>query len=159
MKNKIASNTMAKDIATDDDSLVYQAGYGNSFESEVIKGSLPRGRNNPRKAPFDLYAEQLSGTAFTRPRHVNQRTWLYRQQPSVAHNGTPFTCGDFFGGVDPSKGKLDPNPLRWMPFADSDCKVKDFVSGVHMLASSGEPETKNGLAALKSGTSLNKLSS
>lgn len=37
--------------------------------------------------PFDatagLYAEQLSGTAFTAPREHNQRTWLYRIKPSV----------------------------------------------------------------------------
>lgn len=30
-----------------------------------------------------LYAEQLSGTAFTVPREHNQRTWLYRIRPSV----------------------------------------------------------------------------
>jgi len=35
-----------------------------------------------------LYAEQLSGTAFTAPRVVNRRTWLYRMRPSVAHK--PF---------------------------------------------------------------------
>jgi homogentisate 1,2-dioxygenase len=30
-----------------------------------------------------LYAEQLSGTAFTAPRERNQRSWLYRIRPSV----------------------------------------------------------------------------
>jgi homogentisate 1,2-dioxygenase len=136
---------MEKETASDDDSLVYQSGFSNSFESEVVEGSLPKGRNNPRKVPFGLYTEQLSGTAFTSPRCVNQRTWLYRQQPSVVHNVKPFQCGDYFGG-DPTTGTLDPNPLRWMPFEDNDSKVKDFVSGIHLLASSGEPVTKNGLA-------------
>eukprot|EP00958_Prasinococcus_capsulatus_P022853 scaffold3281_cov286-Prasinococcus_capsulatus_cf.AAC.5 len=35
-----------------------------------------------------LYAEQLSGTAFTAPRTRNLRTWLYRIRPSVTHE--PF---------------------------------------------------------------------
>lgn len=33
-----------------------------------------------------LYAEQLSGTAFTVPREHNQRTWLYRIHPSVVQS-------------------------------------------------------------------------
>ncbi len=28
------------------------------------------------QVPFGLYAEQLSGTAFTAPRHTNQRTYV-----------------------------------------------------------------------------------
>ena len=32
---------------------------------------------------YGLYAEQLSGTAFTAPRTTNQRSWLYRILPSV----------------------------------------------------------------------------
>lgn len=38
--------------------------------------------------PYGLYAEQLSGTAFTAPRSENKRTWFYRIRPSVGHN--PF---------------------------------------------------------------------
>lgn len=38
--------------------------------------------------PYGLYAEQLSGTAFTAPRSENQRSWLYRIRPSVTHE--PF---------------------------------------------------------------------
>ena len=37
---------------------------------------------------YGLYAEQLSGTAFTAPRESNQRSWLYRILPSVKHQ--PF---------------------------------------------------------------------
>ena len=37
---------------------------------------------------YGLYAEQLSGTAFTAPRKNNQRSWLYRILPSVKHQ--PF---------------------------------------------------------------------
>ena len=130
-----------------EDPLEYQTGFGNSFESEVKKGALPIGRNNPREVPFGLYCEQLSGTAFTRPRHVNQRTWLYRQQPSVIHNTCPFqSTGTFFGNEDPLSGVLDPNPLRWNPLDDKHWVHEDFISGMHLLASSGEPATKSGLA-------------
>lgn len=129
------------------DSVTYQTGFGNTFESEAVEGSLPKGRNNPRKVPFDLYTEQISGTAFTSPRHVNQRTWLYRQQPSATFNVKPFQPTDtFFGGADPSAGTLDPNPLRWNPMEDSDASTKDFISGMHLLGASGEPASKSGLA-------------
>jgi homogentisate 1,2-dioxygenase len=134
-------------MSTSKDDITYQAGFGNAFESETVKGSLPKGRNNPRKVPYDLYSEQLSGTAFTRPRQVNQRTWLYRKQPSAVHNVHPYVdSGKHFGGADPSQGKLDPNPLRWRPFEDEESHGCDFVTGTHLLGASGEPPTKNGIA-------------
>eukprot|EP00566_Odontella_aurita_P037118 CAMPEP_0113598942 /NCGR_PEP_ID=MMETSP0015_2-20120614/41868_1 /TAXON_ID=2838 /ORGANISM="Odontella" /LENGTH=95 /DNA_ID=CAMNT_0000507017 /DNA_START=635 /DNA_END=918 /DNA_ORIENTATION=+ /assembly_acc=CAM_ASM_000160 len=53
----------------DDDGLLrYHRGFNNNFESESIPGTLPLGRNNPRRVPGRLYSEQLSGTAFTSPR-------------------------------------------------------------------------------------------
>ena len=68
----------------------YQSGFGNEFASEDARcpGSLPQGQNNPQKVSLGLYAEQLSGTAFTAPREYNQRSWLYRMLPSVKHQ--PF---------------------------------------------------------------------
>ena len=44
-----------------------------------------KGRNSPQRPAFGLYAEQLSGTAFTAPRAENRRSWLYRMRPSAAH--------------------------------------------------------------------------
>ena len=38
-----------------------------------------------RKRRSGLYAEQLSGSAFTAPRWSNKRTWFYRIRPSVKH--------------------------------------------------------------------------
>jgi hypothetical protein len=55
--------------------LQYQRGFGNHFTSEVLKGALPLGQNSPLKCPYGLYAEQLSGTAFTVPRRSNQHRW------------------------------------------------------------------------------------
>jgi homogentisate 1,2-dioxygenase len=45
----------------------YLSGFGSEFASEDPRcpGSLPSGQNNPQKCPYGLYAEQLSGTAFT----------------------------------------------------------------------------------------------
>ena len=54
----------------------YQSGFGNGFASEAMPGALPAGQNSPQEAPYGLYAEQLSGSAFTAPRALNRRTEL-----------------------------------------------------------------------------------
>ena len=46
---------------------------------------LPIGQNNPQKVKFDLYSEQLNGTAFVSSRSERQHAWLYRIFPSAAH--------------------------------------------------------------------------
>src|SRR5579862_6192562 len=90
----------------------YQSGFGNEFATEALPGALPEGRNSPQKAPYGLYAEQLSGTAFTAPRHANRRSWLYRIRPAAVHK--PFKrieSGNLtsrFDAVAPT-----PNQLRW----------------------------------------------
>ena len=66
--------------------LSYQSGFGNEFATESLEGALPRRGNSPQKAPFGLYSELLSGTAFTAPRDDNLRSWLYRIRPSVVQN-------------------------------------------------------------------------
>ena len=71
-----------------DASLQYQSGFGNEFATEALPGALPVGRNSPQRAPYGLYAEQLSGTAFTAPRADNRRSWLYRIRPAAMHR--PF---------------------------------------------------------------------
>ena len=63
----------------------YLTGFGNHFATEAAPGALPEGRNSPQRAPMGLYAEQLSGTAFTAPRSENRRSWLYRLRPSAQH--------------------------------------------------------------------------
>ncbi|HZX77949.1 homogentisate 1,2-dioxygenase, partial [Lysobacter sp.] len=60
----------------------YQSGFGNEFATEAVPGTLPEGRNSPQRVAHGLYAEQLSGTAFTAPRHQNRRSWLYRIRPA-----------------------------------------------------------------------------
>ncbi len=94
--------------------LKYQTGFGNEFATEAVEGALPVGRNSPQKAPLGLYAEQLSGTAFTVPRSGNKRTWTYRIRPSVLHK--PFERMDN-GHWQSTPDDIDvtPNQLRWDP--------------------------------------------
>jgi homogentisate 1,2-dioxygenase len=63
----------------------YIPGFGNHIATEAVPGALPIGRNSPQRPAFGLYAEQLSGTAFTAPRHENRRSWLYRMRPTAEH--------------------------------------------------------------------------
>nr|AAG17116.1 homogentisate 1,2-dioxygenase [Danio rerio] len=129
--------------------LKYMSGFGNEFSSEDPRcpGSLPEGQNNPQVCPYGLYAEQLSGSAFTCPRSSNKRSWLYRILPSVRHK--PFTrmsCGDLtenWNEVEP-----DPNQLRWKPFniPKSSEKKVDFVSGLHTVCGAGDSKSRNGIA-------------
>lgn len=122
----------------------YLSGFGNTHQSEAIPNSLPRDQNSPQKCPKGLYAEQLSGTAFTVPRANNQRSWLYRIKPSVGHK--PYTkvekgllTNDF------SKAIIDPNQMRWMPF-DIPTKPTDFVQGLMTIGGAGDLTTKAGMA-------------
>ena len=97
-------------IATD-----YQTGFGNEFATESLPGALPKGQNSPQKAAYGLYAEHLSGTAFTTPRDHNLRTWFYRMRPSVKHRPfVPISNGLLrsapFNEIPPT-----PNQMRWDP--------------------------------------------
>jgi homogentisate 1,2-dioxygenase len=123
----------------------YQPGFGNEFVSEAVPGALPAGRNSPQRAPLGLYAEQLSGTAFTQPRAVNRRTWVYRIMPSAAHppfarigNGALRSAP--FDEVEP-----DPNRLRWDPLPLPGGEV-DFVGGLYTVGGNGDVRTRSGMA-------------
>jgi homogentisate 1,2-dioxygenase len=126
------------------DGLVYLSGFANSFESEVIPGALPKGRNNPRQVPYGTYAEQLSGTAFTAPRAENRRTWLYRIQPSAAMTESAVPLNQVFGGTLPRDCQATVDPLRWKPLAME--TGKDFISGMKLMCTAGDPSSKHGLS-------------
>src|SRR6185312_5171313 len=94
--------------------LKYQSGFGNEFATEAIPGTLPVGRNSPQRVAHGLYAEQLSGTAFTAPRHANRRSWLYRIRPAAVHGAfEPFMQAAFHN--DFGNGAITPERLRWEP--------------------------------------------
>ncbi|PNY27490.1 Homogentisate 1,2-dioxygenase [Tolypocladium capitatum] len=127
----------------------YQNGFNCHFESEAVQGALPIGHNSPQKPPFGLYAEKLSGTAFTAPRHENKQTWLYRILPSCAHppyRPAPETRAA--GGLpkdDASRMHYIPNQLRWDPFDHDEAEDLDFVAGLRLVAGAGDPAQKQGL--------------
>jgi len=127
--------------------VVYQPGFGNHFATEDSRcpGALPEGQNNPQVCKYGLYAEQLSGTAFTAPREHNQRTWLYRILPSVKH--APFTpYSQSYLSQDWNQQHPNPNQLRWNPFdIPADGKV-DWLDGLKTVAGAGDPRTRHGLA-------------
>src|ERR1044072_1425306 len=95
--------------------LQYMSGFGGHFASEAVEGALPKGRNSPQRPALGLYAEQLSGTAFTAPRSENRRSWLYRMRPTADHR--PFTryAGATLFGSQADEAPLAPNRLRWDP--------------------------------------------
>ena len=113
-----------------------------------MRGALPQGRNNPLQCPYNLYAEQLSGSAFTAPRGdgKNLRTWLYRIKPSVTHE--PFRSPAFPNDhlmADFSAGHgccVTPNQLRWFPMAVPPAPggghaATDFVRGLKTFCGAG----------------------
>ena len=85
--NEVTRPNLAMTAASRAGSPQYLTGFGNGFETEALPGALPVGRNSPQKCPYGLYAEQLSGSPFTAPRTTNERSWLYRIRPTVAHWG------------------------------------------------------------------------
>jgi homogentisate 1,2-dioxygenase len=124
----------------------YLHGFGSHHESEALPGALPVASNSPQKPPYGLYAEKLSGTAFTAPRHQNQQSWLYRILPAAAHgNWEPVPSSDYnpnsLIGADVEQ---IPNQLRWDPFDFDDSA--DWIRGIHLVAESGDPVAKSGLA-------------
>jgi len=132
------------DAAIADAALSYQSGFGNEFATESLPGALPEGQNSPQRAPYGLYAEQLSGTAFTAPRAVNRRSWLYRIRPAAVHE--PFLrIGN--GRIESHFGQTPtpPDQLRWdpLPIPPASTPV-DFVDGLVTMAGNGEPAAQNG---------------
>lgn len=126
--------------------LRYQSGFGNQFASEAVEGALPVGRNSPQRVALGLYAELLSGTAFTAPRAENQRTWLYRRLPSVVVGGYEPLAQPFLKTGAKDGVPTPPDPLRWHPVAIPDQPL-DFVEGLRTIAVNGDPEAQTGMAA------------
>ncbi len=127
--------------------LEYQSGFGNHFASEAMPGALPVGRNSPQRAAHGLYAELISGTAFTAPRAENRRTWVYRRQPSVVVGGyAPYAQPLWKTGL--AEGvNAPPDPLRWHPVAVPADTPLDFIDGLRTVVVNGDAEAQMGMAA------------
>ncbi len=123
----------------------YLSGFGNHHATEALPGALPVGRNSPQRCPYGLYAEQLSGTAFTAPRADNRRSWLYRIRPAAAQPA--FAACDAFSGwnQDYLQGPVTPNRLRWNPQPMPEAPT-DFLEGMHTWAGNGSWDQQAGVA-------------
>lgn len=128
--------------------LSYLSGFGNEFETEALAGALPVGRNSPQRCPYGLYAEQLSGTAFTAPRAENARSWLYRIRPSVKHIARFERVEMPFWLTAPSAATngLALGPLRWGPPPMPD-EALTFVTGMRSVTTAGDARVHAGMAA------------
>ncbi|WP_055522985.1 homogentisate 1,2-dioxygenase [Streptomyces graminilatus] len=121
------------------------SGFGNEHSSEAVPGALPEGHNSPQRAPLGLYAEQLSGTAFTEPRAHNRRSWLYRIRPSAAHPRFTPTANGSIRTAPFTESVPDPNRLRWDPLPAPPAGT-DFLAGLWTLGGNGDATQRGGMA-------------
>ncbi|MEO7114285.1 MAG: homogentisate 1,2-dioxygenase [Caldimonas sp.] len=137
-----AHNAGAGSISATADEAGYQSGFGNEFATEALPGALPVGQNSPQKCPYGLYAEQLSGTAFTAPRGALGRSWLYRIRPSAVHR--PFKRIDS-GRITSNFAEVatPPDQLRWDPLPIPS-EPTDFIDGLVTMAGNGDPHSQSG---------------
>jgi homogentisate 1,2-dioxygenase len=126
-----------------DDTRGYQTGFGNEFATEAVDGVLPSGQNSPQRVAKGLYAEQLSGSAFTAPRHRNRRSWLYRIRPAAQHS--PFTesrHATFHNRFD--EAPATPNQLRWDPLP-MPAQATDFLDSLITMGGNGGAAEQAGI--------------
>jgi homogentisate 1,2-dioxygenase len=123
----------------------YLSGFGAHHESEAVAGALPRGQNSPQKAAFGLYAEQLSGTAFTAPRAENLRSWQYRLRPSAMHGPYARIEDGNLRTAPCHEAECPPNRLRWAPLA-APAKPTDFIAGLATYATCGDVLLQHGVS-------------
>lgn len=125
----------------------YMSGFGNDFETEALPGALPQGQNSPQKCAYGLYAEQLSGSAFTKPHPI--RTWCYRIRPSVKHTSK-------FVKFDVPLWKSAPHILpdvtslgqyRWNPIPFTSSVDTTWITGMHTVTTAGDVNTQTGMAS------------
>ncbi|HAA57997.1 MAG TPA: homogentisate 1,2-dioxygenase, partial [Myxococcales bacterium] len=126
----------------------YMPGFGNGFETEALPGALPQKMNSPQQVNYKLYAEQLSGTAFTAPISHNERTWCYRIRPSVKHTHR-------FKKIDLPYWKSAPyvkedvislGQYRWdpVPYTGEDLT---WLTGMRTMTTAGDVNTQVGMAS------------
>ena len=126
----------------------YMPGFGNDFETEALPGALPHGMNSPQKCAYGLYAEQLSGTAFTAPAHQNERTWCYRIRPSVKHSTRYRKVDVPYWNSAPcvNDDVISLGQYRWDPVPHSDESL-NWITGMRTMTTAGDVNTQVGMAS------------
>ncbi|MGO8919151.1 MAG: homogentisate 1,2-dioxygenase [Stellaceae bacterium] len=145
MSTMVKSAESARKPVTPAKPPAYLSGFGNEHASEAIAGALPQGRNSPQRPPLGLYAEQISGTAFTAPRGQNRRSWLYRVRPSAMHAAYHRIDNRLLRSAPFSDVEAPPNRLRWNPLPLPDAPA-DFVDGLVTMAGNGDVSARSGTA-------------
>lgn len=125
--------------------LAYQSGFGHHFSSEAIPNTLPIDQNSPQTITKGLYAEQLSGTAFTAARTENQRTWCYKTRPSVCHAEFVPYVTEQLSDLSHHLVTTPPNQMRWQPLPIPK-QATHFIDGHITWACNGSPLTQQGTA-------------
>lgn len=125
--------------------LQYQSGFGNNCSTEALPGALPQGRNSPQVCPYGLYAEQLSGTAFTVARAESRRSWLYRIRPTALQKAFEPYSGASSWTNRFSDGPVTPNRLRWNPL-EVPTAPTDFIDGMSTWAGNGHCDDQIGVS-------------
>lgn len=124
--------------------LDYQSGFGNEFATEALPGALPEGQNSPQRAPYGLYAELISGTAFTQPRAENLRSWVYRMRPSAVHGAFRRLDNGLLRTPPFDEGVLTPQQTRWDP-APIPEENTDLIDGIQTLGGNGDANAQAGI--------------
>ncbi|WP_242119772.1 homogentisate 1,2-dioxygenase [Sphingomonas lacusdianchii] len=125
--------------------MTYHPGFANHIATEAVPGALPIGRNSPQHVPFGLYAEQLSGTAFTAPRAENRRSWLYRLRPTANHGAfTPYAGAKNLQTAPIAGPPPSPNRLRWDPLP-LPTEPTDWVDGLVTYGATGDVAAQSGV--------------
>lgn len=140
------SRKITQALSTNGTTPGFMPGFGNDHETEALPGALPQGMNSPQRCPYGLYAEQLSGTAFTK--HPPERTWCYRIRPSVKHSTR-------YRRIDVPHWKSAPHVIdnvtslgqyRWNPIGAGDAPLT-WVTGMRTITTAGDVNTQVGMAS------------
>lgn len=139
-----SANATARDgaDATSADAAGYMTGFCCELKSEALPGALPEKGNTPQKCAYGLYAEQLTCTAFTKPRHTNFRSWQYRIRPSAADHGEYKEVAGLH--ITDACDVTTPQQLRWMP-PPLPTKRTTFVEGLMTYCGAGDPAMRAGI--------------
>ncbi|MBL0123246.1 MAG: homogentisate 1,2-dioxygenase [Betaproteobacteria bacterium] len=124
--------------------LKYLSGFGNEHATEAIDGALPLGQNSPQTVAFGLYAEQVSGSAFTAPRAENRRSWQYRLRPSAEHSAYRAMDAGRIRTAPNREVPAPPDRLRWDPLP-LPVEPTDFIDGLVTIATNGDASLQRGI--------------
>ncbi|HWP09611.1 MAG TPA: iron-containing alcohol dehydrogenase [Polyangiaceae bacterium] len=140
----VAQRLLARPLLTGSSPLAEPHGFGNTHASEGLPGALPQNQNTPRRGPYGLYGELLSGTAFTAARANNSRTWLYRMRPAALQGElAPLAHPTLTTDFDHEAPLASLAGFAPLPFPSA---PTDFVDGLVTLGGAGSARLRRGFA-------------